>query len=98
MLVMELLGPSLEYYLNYCRQFSIKTVLMLATQMISRLEFIHSRGYIHRDVKPDNFLMGLKSKKNICHIIDFGLAKRFRDPVSGVHIPYRKVNLSEWVG
>lgn len=88
-LVIDLLGPSLEDLFNYCgKRLSLKSVLMLADQMISRLEFMHSRSYIHRDVKPDNFLIGVGSKMHVCHIIDFGLAKKFQDPRSGRHIPY----------
>ena len=88
-LVIDLLGPSLEDLFNYCgKRLSLKTVLMLADQMISRLEFMHSRSYIHRDVKPDNFLIGVGSKMHVVHIIDFGLAKKFQDPRSGRHIPY----------
>lgn len=56
---------------------------------LSRIEFIHSRHFIHRDVKPDNFLMGTGKKKNSVYAIDFGLAKRFRDPKTGLHISYR---------
>lgn len=88
-LVIDLLGPSLEDLFNYCgKKFSLKTVLMLADQMLHRLEYMHSRSYIHRDVKPDNFLIGTGSRKHICHIIDFGLAKKYQDPRTGRHIPY----------
>lgn len=88
-LVIDLLGPSLEDLFNYCnKKFTLKTVLMLADQMISRLEFMHSRSYIHRDVKPDNFLIGTGSRKHIVHVIDFGLAKKYQDPRNGRHIPY----------
>lgn len=89
-IVMDLLGPSLEDLFNFCnRKFTLKTVLLLADQLISRIEFIHSRDYIHRDIKPDNFLMGLGDRGNLVYIIDFGLAKRYRDPKSRQHIRYR---------
>jgi casein kinase 1 len=45
---------------------------------LSRVEFTHARSFIHRDIKPDNFLMGLGKKANQVHIIDFGLAKKYR--------------------
>ncbi len=63
-LVIDRLGPSLDDIFNECNhKFTLKTILMLADQMISRLEFMHSRSYIHRDVKPDNFLIGMGFKK-----------------------------------
>ena len=90
-LIMDLLGPSLEKLFNYCnRKFTLKTTLMLADQMISRLEFIHLRDFLHRDVKPDNFLIGTGKNKNLVYAIDFGLAKKYRDSKTGLHIPYRE--------
>lgn len=52
---------------------------------------MHTNHFLHRDIKPDNFLMGLQSKKaaHIVYVIDFGLSKRYRDPKTGEHIPYR---------
>ncbi|KHJ99015.1 hypothetical protein OESDEN_01005 [Oesophagostomum dentatum] len=71
-MVMELLGPSLEDLFNFCqRKFSLKTVLLLADQMITRIEYIHERDYIHRDIKPDNFLMGLGKRGNLVYVSVF---------------------------
>ncbi|XP_007012783.2 PREDICTED: casein kinase I isoform X1 [Theobroma cacao] len=90
-LVMDLLGPSLEDLFNFCsRKLSLKSVLMLADQMINRVEFVHSKSFLHRDIKPDNFLMGLGRRANQVYVIDFGLAKKYRDSSTHQHIPYRE--------
>lgn len=88
---MDLLGPSLEDLFNFCsRRFTMKTVLMLADQMISRIEFVHNKNFIHRDIKPDNFLMGIGRHCNKVFLIDFGLAKKYRDNRTRQHIMYRE--------
>ncbi|KAJ5900269.1 serine/threonine protein kinase [Penicillium subrubescens] len=90
-MVIDLLGPSLEDLFNFCnRRFSLKTVLLLADQLISRIEYIHARSFIHRDIKPDNFLMGIGKRGHQVNVIDFGLSKRYRDPRTHSHIPYRE--------
>ena len=89
-LIMDLLGDSLEKKFNECnRKFSLLTVLMIMEQLVSRIEFIHSKNLLHRDIKPDNFLVGRGNKNNIIYAIDFGLSKKYRDSKTGLHIPYR---------
>jgi len=90
-MVIDLLGPSLEeLFSTYERRFSLKTVVMIGDQMVNRVEYFHAKSFIHRDIKPDNFLLGTGEKADQVFIIDYGLAKKYRDPKTHEHIPYRE--------
>jgi serine/threonine protein kinase len=89
-LVMEILGDSLLHFHNKCeKSFSIKTVCLVAIQMIERIAHIHGKNLIHRDLKPENFLMGSKIYKDKIYIIDFGLCSKYRSSTTKKHIPLR---------
>jgi len=89
-LAMELLGPNLEeLYSANNSKFSLKTLCIMASQMISRLESLHKHDFIHRDIKPENFLVGRHNKANIIYLCDMGLCKKFRDSTLNVHIPFQ---------
>lgn len=89
-LVIQRLGHSLDYLFKYCgHRFSLKTVLLLADQMLQRLETLHDSRVIHRDLKPDNFVFGLGKHCNELYLIDFGLSKCYVHPETHVHIPFQ---------
>ena len=76
---MENLGTDLDELLlqtGYIGHFSTKTVLMIAEQILNRVEFVHQRNYIHRDIKPENLLMGLGESKGTVYLADYGIAKK----------------------
>ena len=86
---MELLGSSLEdIFQKQQKKFSIKTVCMVGIQILDRLEFIHNKNIIHRDIKPDNFVLGLDNKSHIIYALDFGLSKKYRSSRTHQHIKF----------
>lgn len=88
-LIMSLLGENLENLLKSCRgNFSLASVLLLADQIITRLESIHENEIIHRDLKPENLLIGTESNSRTIYLIDYGLAKKFMN--KGMHVPFKE--------
>ncbi|OLP93969.1 Casein kinase I [Symbiodinium microadriaticum] len=84
-LAMELLGKSLEDHVQLCGgKFSSKTACLVAQQVLTRIEYLHSRGVVHRDIKPENFMFGVGNKVHHLYLIDFGLSKRYWDKK---HVP-----------
>ena len=87
-LVMQLLGPSLEDLFNKeHRRFKLETVYLIAIQLITLLEKLHKAGYIHRDIKPNNFLIGRDDNMSQIYMMDFGLSKKYME--DGKHIKFR---------
>lgn len=85
-LVLDLLGPSLDRLISLCGgRFTVETVSMIGEQLVSCLEVLHSKMYVHRDIKPQNFMVGLREKQSQLYMIDFGLAKQYYK--DGEHIP-----------
>ena len=86
-LVMQLLGKSLENLIEERKRFSLKTVCMVGYQFVTILEYIHNKHILHRDIKPDNFVMGLNNLSQYVYLLDFGLAKKYRSSKTLKQIP-----------
>ena len=86
-LIMQLMGKSLEDLINIKKTFPLKTVCLVGYQMITVLEYIHNKHIVHRDLKPDNFVVGLNELAKYLYLLDFGLAKKYRSSTTLKHYP-----------
>ena len=87
-LIQTLLGNSInEIFLNNHKKFSMKDCCMIGIQMLDRIEYIHSKYIIHRDIKPDNYLVG-NPDTSLIYLIDFGLAKKYMSSRTGKHAKF----------
>ena len=83
-LVQTILGPNLDQLQKLCGgSFSLKTTLMIALQILDRLQVLHNNGFIYGDIKPNNFVVGLGAQSPFIFIIDFGKCKRYKDKTTG---------------
>ena len=90
-LIMPLLGKTLlNIFESKNLNYEFKDICLIAIQIIERIQWVHCRKIIHRDIKPDNFLIGLNDPE-IIYLIDFGLSKKYQSSVTGKHIKYNKV-------
>ena len=88
-LIQELLGENLNQIRKRLKidKFNIKDIAMIALQVIDRMEYIHSKKIVHRDIKPQNFLIGLENEAFI-YLIDFGISRKYRSSKTGKHIQF----------
>ena len=91
-LIMELMGKSLEDLFENLpnKKMTLRCVCNLGIQMIEIMEFIHNKHIIHRDIKPDNFVMGRGTKSKFLYLLDFGLSKKYRSSTTLKHYPLIK--------
>ncbi|TFK52522.1 CK1/CK1 protein kinase [Heliocybe sulcata] len=88
-LVIDLLGPSLDSLFRKSGKscMDLGTVCRIAMQVIARLQFMHSRGVLHRDIQLGNCVVGLYPNQETIYMIDFGFSKCYIDPYTKRHIP-----------
>ncbi|KAG2335259.1 kinase-like protein [Suillus weaverae] len=90
-LVLDCLGQSLEsVFKTYQHSFSHNTIVFIAHQLVCRLQYIHSKHFIHRDLKPDNILIGTGKDAHKIYPVDFGISKQYRYPHTHLHIAFEQ--------
>jgi len=92
-MIINLLGHTLEYLKQQQpgNTFNFSLILKIGIQILELLQLIHTKGFIHRDIKPDNFLFGLNQSSNTIYIIDFGFCKTYLTHLN-THIKIKKLS------
>jgi len=92
-MIINLLGHTLEYLKQRqpSNTFNFSLILKIGIQILELLQLIHTKGFIHRDIKPDNFLFGLNQSSNTIYIIDFGFCKTYLTHLN-THIKIKKLS------
>ena len=86
-MIMDLLGTNLDDLMTKYRKFSLKTTIMITEQVLTRIQKLHERNYLNRDIKPENLAIGLGKMSKTIFMYDFGLSKLYRDARSKFHVP-----------
>ena len=87
-LIEKLLGNSLDIlFLDLSKKFTLLDICQIALQCLDRIEYVHSKGIIHCDIKPENFVIGIDDP-NFIYLIDFGLGQKYISLKTGKHIEF----------
>jgi serine/threonine protein kinase len=83
-MVIELLGMNLSSLRKSLNGFSLNTVVLILIETLDRIEYVHSKGFVHRDVKPQQFILG---PKDVIYLVDFGISKKYI--IDGHHMSFQ---------
>ena len=83
-MILQLLGENLSSILKTVKRFSINTITAVLLQSLARVEYVHSKGYVHRDIKPQQFLIG---PRDVIYLVDYGISKKYI--IDNYHISFQ---------